>query len=169
MQRVTMMVLIGLAALGAVYAGTSTEELTREQKNTILVEMAIGAMNDGDWALMAGLYSPGFVQHSPGDVKSTTWAEHELAGRTIKQKIPTARFDIMDIVAEGDKVAVRGKTVVTYKKSDYRGGTKTVRIEFAEMDLFRIKDYKIVEEWCEYDTADWKIKMRTLKNVKTWR
>ena len=168
MKTVKMIVLIGLVMIGAVYAGTRTDELSREEKNKIIVEMAIGAANAEDWDLMARLYAGRFVQHGRGDLKTTTWKQFELACRTVKQNFPTARFSIQDIVAEGDKVAVRGKTVITYKKSVYRSGTETKRVEFTEMDLYKIENDKIVEEWCEYDTADWETKARTLSRVKMW-
>lgn len=169
MKKVKIIVLIGLVMIGAVYAGTRPEELTREEKNKILVEMAIGAMNKGDWDLMAGLYSPRYVKHRSRDVFPETWEQFELGCRTARQKYPTARIEIQDIVAEGDKVAVRCKTVVTYKEKDFRGRTETARMEFTEIDLFRIQDYRIVEEWCEYDYEEWKTKLRMLSYVKTWK
>ena len=126
-------------------------------------------VNEGEWELMAKLYSPRFVQHSPGNLKPTTWTEFELACRVIRQTIPTARLEIVDIIAEGDKVAVRCKTTVTYIEKSYRGRKTRHRIEFAEMDLFRIEDGRIIEEWCEYDSADWKSKLQKLSFVKVWK
>lgn len=168
MKRVKMVLLIGLIMIGAVYAGTRPEELTREEKNKILVEMAIGAMNQGDWELMAGLYSPGYVQHQPGNSKELTWEQFELSCRTVKQKIPTLRIEILDIVAEGNKVAVRIKHVITYKKYAFGGDKELQRIEYTEMDLFRIANDRIVEEWCECDTNDIERKSGPLKHIKSW-
>ncbi len=166
MKRVKTVVLIGLVLLGAVYAGTRPEEMTREEQNKLLVDVAIGAMNEGDWELMAKLYSPRFVQHGPGKSKPGNWKEYELACRVVRQAFPTVRIKIEDIIAEGDKVAVRTKTVFTFKESHYIRGPG--KVEFTEMDLFRIEGGKIVEEWCEHDTADVSAKMRKLRSVKTW-
>ena len=213
MKKVKMIVLIGLAALGAVYAGTKPKELqtaeqqqkrrlreamqksgmeiieqehqikmvatmpktkdpkkmSREEKNKLLVDVAIGAFNEGDWELMAKLYSKRFVQHNPGKSKPTTWKEFELSCRVVRQTLPTARLEIEDIIAEGDKVAVRCKTVVTYLTGQTWGTETEETIEFTEMDLFRIEGGRIAEEWCEHDTEDWKDKMRTLSRVKAWQ
>jgi len=164
-----LIVLIGLVALGAVYAGTRPEAMTREEKNKLLVEVAIGAMNAGDWESMAELYSPRYVQHRPGNTKTTNWADFELGCRNIKRLLPTLRYEIEDIIAEGDKVAVRMKAIVTYKQEHHFSKTTEHKIEFTEMDMFRIEGKRIVEEWCELDTADHKDKLWKLKNVKTWK
>lgn len=169
MTRVKMVVMIGLAALGAVYAGTRPEAMTREQKNKLLVAVAIGAMNEGDWQLMAKLYSPRFVQHSPGKKETIDWEEFELGRRIVRQKMPTARTEIEDIIAEGDKVAIRCKTVITFKEAPIGRWTPDGRVELREMDLYRIEGGRIVEEWCEYDTAGWQKELKKLKYVKTWK
>lgn len=168
MKRVKMVVLIGLAALGVVYAGTRPEDMTREQKNKLLVEVAIGAFNDGDWELMAKLYSPKYVQHGTGSAEIITWSELDLIFRVARQTFPTLRIEIVDIIAEGDKVAVRVKKVITYKESHSKYVRGNGKVEMPEMDLYRIEGGRIVEEWCEYDTAYVSAKMRKLRYIKTW-
>jgi len=191
MKRVKIVMLIGLAALGAVYAGTRPEELktteqqqdlvaimpklkeledmSKQEQNKLLVKVALGAISTGDWDTLGKLYSPRFVQHGPGQSKPTTWTDFELGCRVVRQKLPTLQYEIEDIIAEGDKVAVRLKAIVTYKERDFRGKTTNGQTEFTEMDLFRIEGGRIAEEWCEHDTADWKTKLRMLSLVKTWK
>lgn len=164
MKRVKMVVLIGLAALGIVYAGTRQEEMTLEHKNKLLVKAAIEAISAGDWEQMGEMYWPKFVQHSPGSSEPITWTDYELGCRVARQKMPTVRLEIKDIIAEGNKVAVRLKTIVTYKVNPHGIKTSAEKKEFTEMDLFRIEGGRIVEEWCEYDTTDWKTKMWQLKS-----
>ncbi len=48
MKKVSAIMLICLAVLGVVYAGTRTEDVTTEQKNNLIVAAAHGAMSDGD-------------------------------------------------------------------------------------------------------------------------
>ena len=69
MKTVKMVVLIGLVALGAVYAGIRPEKMDRQEKNKLLVKVAIGAFNARDWEGMTELYSPRFVQHWPANQK----------------------------------------------------------------------------------------------------
>jgi len=169
MKRVLMVVLIGLAALGAVYAGTRPEDMTREEKNKMLVNVAIGAFNDGDWELMAKLYSPKYVQHGPASAEPITWPELDLICRVARQTFPTLSIEIVDIIAEGDKVAVRSKKVLTFKESHSKYVRGPGKVELPEIDIFRIEAGRIVEEWCGYDSANVSAKMRTLRNVKTWQ
>lgn len=163
MKRVKMVVLIGLAVLGVVYAGTRPEDMTREQKNKMLVEVAIGAMQDGDWELMRKLYSPRFVQHGPGDTKTTTWTDFELGCRLVHNKLPTLRFEIEDIIAEGDKVAVRLSWRYRNKRWFSKQGNPEGDIGGTELDLFRIEGGRIAEEWCECDPKQY---MRLLSAMK---
>ncbi len=169
MTRVKMIVLIGLAALGAVYAGTRPEEMTREEQSKLIVRVAIQAINEGDWQTLSEVYSPRFVQHRPGNLKPATWKEFELGCRIARQAMPTVHLEIEDIIAEGNKVAVRCKTTVTYIEESFSGRTTRKKIEFAEMDLFRIEGGRIVEEWSEADMEDWKTKLRKLKYVTKWK
>ena len=164
-----MVVLIGLAALGAVYAGAKPEAMTREQKNKLVVRVAIQAINEGDWQTLSEVFSPKFLQHGPGNLKTTTWKEFELACRVIRQAMPTARIEIEDIIAEGNKVAVRCKKVITFKESHSKYIRRSGKVELPEIDIFRIEGGRIVEEWCEYYSANVSAKMRTLRNVKTWK
>ncbi len=154
---------------GALEGSSKTEKMTTPKKNKMLVEVAIGAINEGDWELMAKLYSPKYVQHGPGDPKTITWSEAELICRVIRQKVPTLRYEIEDIIAEGEKVAVRLKTVVTFKETYQHGTRGGGKVEFMEIDIIRIEDGRIVEEWCEYDLKDWDRKFEKLQYVKTWR
>lgn len=191
MKRVETVVLIGVAVFGAVYAGkvpvemsrveqsklalgaihaeSGPEPITREEKNKLLVRVAIGAMNAGDFEEMAELYSPRFVQHSPGSFKPTTWTDFELGCRIMKSKFPTLRIEIEDIIAEGNKVAVRLKTVVKFKESHNPSIRGPGKVEFREIDIMRIEGGRIIEEWCEYDTEAMKQKLRKLQYIKTWQ
>jgi len=169
MKKVKMVVLIGLAALGAVYAGTRPEDMTREQESKLIVRVAVQAMNEGDWQTLSEVYSPRFVQHGPGDTKPIKWADFELGCRIMKNKFPTLRLEILDIIAEGDKVAVRLKTVVTFKETYPHGTRGAGKVEFTEIDILRIEERRIVEEWCESDMEDWKMKLRKLQYIKTWK
>lgn len=151
MKRVKMVVLIGLAALGVVYAGTRTEDMTREQKNKLLVEVAIGAINEGDWQTLSEVFSPKYVQHSPVSSEPITWTDFELSCRVVHNKLPTLRFEIVDIIAEGDKVAVRSSWSYRNKRWFSKLGNPEGDIGGTGLDMFRIEGGRIVENWCEYD------------------
>ena len=163
MNRVKIVLLIGLAALGAVYAGTRPEDMTREEKHKLVVKVAIGAMNAGDWEGLRELYSPRYVQHSPGESEPATWTDFELACRVVHNKLPGLRFEIEDIIAEGNKVAVRLRWSYKNKRWFSMRGNPDGDIEGTEIDLYRIEDGRIVEEWCECDPKQF---MRLLRVIK---
>ncbi len=166
MKKISGIVLLIMVMLGAVYAKTRPETMTTEQKNKSLVEVALFAIEEGDWAMMAKLYSPKFVQHGSGGSKPTTWTDYELGCRIIHNKFPTLRHQIEDIFAEGDKVAVRLKTVITWNEvttfNKYRSKGPG-KVELTQIDIFRIAGGRIVEEWCELDSREWQSKLRGLR------
>ena len=169
MTRVKMVVLIGLAALGAVYAGTRPEVMTREEKNKLLVKVAIGAVNAGDWEALPGLYSPKFVMHIPGNRESIDWKEFELGCRMAKQFFNETSYNIEDIIADNDKVVVRMSSriaVTTNKGTRYETEKK---IEGTEIGIYRIEAGRIVEEWCEYDYTSMEGKLKAIMAGRMFR
>lgn len=166
MKKLGVDVLMGIVLLSVLCAGRVPEEMSTEEKNKLLVKVATQAINEGDWETLSEVFSPGFVLHGPGNLKPTTWTEFELAFRIARQKMPTVRLEIEDIIAEGNKVAVRLKTVVTYTVNPHGIKATAEKKEFTEMDLFRIEAGRIVEEWSEFDTRDWTNKLSRLEHIK---
>jgi len=169
MKKVKMVVLISLAVLGIVYASRGPEGMTSEQRNKQLVKVAIGAMDNADRETLQKVFSPKFVQHPAGNRKTVEWADFELGCRLAHQKFPTLHSEIEDIIAEGNKVAVRLKTVITFKETNEHGTRGAGKVELTEIDIFRIEGGRIVEEWCEHDQEDWNRKFLKLQYVKTWK
>lgn len=166
MVKRIVVVVTCLVAVGLLYASTGIGETNSEEKSKLIVKVAMQAINEGDWQTLSEVFSPKFLQHSPGSSEPITWTDFELGCRVTRQKMPTVRLELEDIIAEGNKVAVRLKTIVTYKVNPHGIGAKAEKKEFTEMDLFRIEGGRIVEEWCEYDTTDWKSKMWQLKSIQ---
>jgi len=64
---------------------------------------------------------------------------------------PDLRRSIEDLVAEGDKVAVRF-TVIGTHKGEFQGIAPTSKqVSFTVMDILTITDGKITEEWATAD------------------
>jgi steroid delta-isomerase-like uncharacterized protein len=72
-------------------------------------------------------------------------AEHWLAG------LPDYRFELLDLIAEGDKVVARMPFTGTQTGPvlDIPATGRSVRV--TEIVIFRIADGRIVEAWEEYD------------------
>ena len=151
MKNSYKVLLIGLSVLGVVYAGTGPDKLTDEEANKMTVRWAMNALNKGDWESMRNLYSPRFVQHSPASQKPTGWEDYELGCRIAHRKFPGHRYRIEDIIAEGDKVAVR---MILSIPIEINKGTRyetKKKFEVTELGIIRIANGVIVEEWVQFD------------------
>lgn len=169
MKRVKMVVLIGLAALGAVYAGTRPEDMSREEKNKMLVKVALGAISTGDWEALSELYSPKFVQHSPGSREPIYWNQFELGCRMASQLFDDMRYKIEDIIADNDKVVVRLSSSLNFTKNKDTRYETQAKLEMTEIDIFRIEGGRIVEEWCEYDYTSMEGKIKAFMVGRMFR
>ncbi|MGH2467788.1 MAG: ester cyclase [Candidatus Limnocylindrales bacterium] len=77
----------------------------------------------------------------------------KAAAQRVHASLTDVRFEIGDVVAEDDRVAVR-LTASATATGDFMGipaAGKGYRI--GEMHFFRIRDGKVVEHWHQYDGA----------------
>jgi predicted SnoaL-like aldol condensation-catalyzing enzyme len=79
--------------------------------------------------------SPDFVEHKPDVPKGTREATAAYLGGIIRD-VPTARWEILRVIADGELVALRAR----FTPAPGAG-------EYALADFFRVKDCKIVEHW----------------------
>lgn len=165
MKNAYKVLLIGLAVLGVVYAGTKPGAMTTEKKNKAIVRRAMGATDRGDWELMKKLYSPQFVQHSPGSREPTGWEDYELGCRIVHAKFPELHYKIEDVIAEGDKVAVRLSLISPKKKLLTTQRNPAGVMVVTEIDIIRIADGRIVEEWVEYDIKQFSQLLRVMTDL----
>lgn len=125
--------------------------MSTQDKNKLIVDVAIGHLNNGDWDLMSKLYSQKFVQHPPAGREKINWDKFELACRNTHATLPTLQYNIEDIIAEGDKVVVRMSSSATIKPKKPQRYFVPRKFQMTEINIFRIERGRIVEEWCEFD------------------
>jgi len=122
------------------------------EANKALVRRAMeDGFNTGNLALMDELFLPNYVRHEAGGPGVRSLAEHkaELASRRVT--FPDGRFTIDDMIAEGERVAVR-YTMTGTQRGAYRGIAPTGRtISRASSAFFRIEGGKIAEGWLVSD------------------
>jgi predicted ester cyclase len=103
-----------------------------------------------DLATLDELTAPYFVYHNPGNPDVHTHEER-------KQKIVSALYaafpditlNIHDMIAEGDKVAVRYSLAGT-QKNEFMGISPTnKRIDLSSLCIMRLADGKVAELWVE--------------------
>lgn len=96
--------------------------------------------------------APGFVGHCPPvpDVHGPEGYKRFIAGTF--QAYPDARFDVEDLVAEGDRVAVRYTLRGTHEGTTRMGVAPTGKeVEASIIGVLKFADGKIVEMWTNVD------------------
>ena len=124
----------------------STEE-TKALVRRIIEEV----YNKGNLALIDELFSPDYVNHSlpPG-------MPHDREGYKQMVRMNQAAFSdfritIEDMIAEGDKVALRFKHGGTHK-GEFMGVAPTGKeVTVTAMCIYRIEVGKVVDQWAELD------------------
>jgi steroid delta-isomerase-like uncharacterized protein len=88
--------------------------------------------------------------HFPG-MPPMDWNQHKQFLAPFTRAFPDLRLNIEDMVAEGDKVAVRVTATGTHK-GELQGVLPTGKlVTFTTMDFLTIIDGKVTEEWSTTD------------------
>jgi len=117
------------------------------EENKAIVRRYIATL---DLATLDELTAPNFVYHNPGNPEVRTHEERKqkviIALRTA---FPDLKLNIEDVIAEGDKVAVRYSFSGTHK-GEFMGIAPTnKRMELTSILICRLADGKVAEMWVE--------------------
>lgn len=122
-----------------------------EPKQT--VQAFVDAINSQDWARLDLLVAPDFVRHSIAAGESRVRSRADLADflRREYETFPDAEENILDIFAEGEKVAVRHLFRGTQDGAmgSYLPSGKTMNSEY--IAIYRVRNGQILEAWAEWD------------------
>jgi steroid delta-isomerase-like uncharacterized protein len=126
--------------------------LSKQEQNKQLVSQFFETLDRQDTEMMDQLVSStNYSLHFSG-MPPMDWNENKkefLAPFT--KAFPDLRRNIVDMVAEGDKVAVSINVTGTYK-GEFQGIPPTGKqVSFTAMDILTIIDGKITEEWATAD------------------
>ncbi len=119
------------------------------QDNKAAVEEMLDAWNRSDFDSIEGMLSPDFVNNNPPPVPGLG---RDRAGmlatmRYVRQGFPDARAEILNVVAEGDKVVVHDRVRGTHE-GEFFGVPPTGRQAVWEfIHIFRLADGRIAERW----------------------
>ena len=106
-----------------------------------------------DWnmALVDEVVSPRFTSHDwPEDGPTGPWAFRDYyAG--IRSAVPDARYEVDDLIAEGDRVVVRWRLLGTHE-GDFDGIAATGRaIALKGIAIYRVEAGLLMERWVVSD------------------
>ena len=122
--------------------------------NVALVRESVEAFNAGDMAKLLAVAAPDIVIHyaeMPGPLRGReTWQQgYEL----VRRAFPDLKIRVDDLVAAGDKVALR-LTLSGTHQGEFQGIPATGRtISYVSHEFYRVADSVFAEEWICSDTA----------------
>lgn len=123
------------------------------KKNKALVVAFVDAINEQNWARLRSLIGEGFVRHSVAAGESAVQSAEALVA-FLKMEFatfPDAHETLLDLVAEGEKVAARHQFRGTQLGSmgPYPASGRVLNATY--LAIYRIENERIVEAWAEWD------------------
>jgi steroid delta-isomerase-like uncharacterized protein len=126
-------------------------ESAEEQKNKQVVRQFFEALNRQDTERIAKLVSStNYSFHFPG-MPPMGWKEDKQFIAAINNAFPDLHNNIVDVVAEGDKVAVRFDVIATHKGEFLGTPPSGKKVSFGGTAFLTIIDGKVSEEWATAD------------------
>jgi len=119
------------------------------EENKAFVRKFLSVMDAQAWDDFRDMMSPDHTFHSP--LGPPVGRDEHVGIDQDFFKAFDAQHHILDLVAEGDKVAVRGKTTMVHR-GEFQGISATGKhLELPWLDIMRIEDGKNAEEWLAMD------------------
>jgi steroid delta-isomerase-like uncharacterized protein len=131
--------------------GSSSEQ---EQENKQLVRQFFELLDLHDTESMGQLLisSTNYSFHIGGMPSPVDWNEHKRLLTGVNNAFPDLHHEITDLIAEGDKVAIRLNVTGTHK-GEFQGIPPSgKKLSLDEMGIITIIDGKITEGWISSDT-----------------
>ena len=126
--------------------------MSAEQNKALIRRLMEEVFHRGNTSLVDELVAPDFVEHEelPPGIPPGREAVKQLP-TIFRSAFPDFKVTTNDVIAEGDKVAVRSTWSGTHK-GEFMGIPPTGKgISFEVIDITRITGGKIVEHWGQMD------------------
>jgi predicted ester cyclase len=129
---------------------TVTDELAAANKE-LLRRFYKEVYVDWDMSLVDAVVSPRFTSHDWPDGGPTGPRAFRQYYAAIRAAVPDARYEVDDLIAEGDRVVVRWRLLGTHEGS-FQGIAPTGRaIELKGIAIYRVDGGKLMERWVVSD------------------
>jgi steroid delta-isomerase-like uncharacterized protein len=117
-----------------------------------LVRRFLELYNERAWDRLGDVLAPEYVHHS--NAEALTADQFVRGAEWIIRGIPDFRVEVLDLVAEGDRAAVRFVGKGTHAASMFGEEPTSRQIAFYGITLFRADDGRIAEDWEVMDEGD---------------
>jgi predicted ester cyclase len=126
---------------------------TRSEENKALVRSYFEAYDTGDIEAVMRFIHGRHVHHPPGGDEAMDFEERRHDDEVFFSAFSDVHTVIEDQVAEGDKVASRITMHATHTGTYHGIAATGRRIAIPFMDIARVSEGRILEEWTEFDQA----------------
>jgi steroid delta-isomerase-like uncharacterized protein len=109
--------------------------------------------NKGNVGETETFLGPDFVSHNPFGMQIVGAREYGSAVTAFREAFPDLHTTLEDVLADGDRVVVRGTDRATHR-GDFMGFPATGReITMTWIEIFRMENGKAAEGWVESDSS----------------
>lgn len=122
------------------------------EENKDIVRSWVEAFNEGNLDAVDELLTDSYVRHDPNSPEVRGSTEEKQLIAMYRSAFPDLHFTIEDMVAEDDKVATRLGISATHKGELIGIPPTEKRLSFTAMEIYRLKEGKIEEQWVNVDT-----------------
>jgi predicted ester cyclase len=110
--------------------------------------------NQGNLAVADELVARDYTSHNRLEIEVLGPEGIKATARAQRAAFPDQRTHLDELIAEGDKVVVRGRDTGTHTGEPFAGIQASGRpFEITWIDIFRVEDGLLREAWLEIDTA----------------
>ena len=122
------------------------------EENKAVVRRWVEAFNEGNIDAVDELLTDSYVRHDPNSPEVRGPEEEKQLIAMYRSAFPDLHFTLEDIVAEDDRVATRLGISATHKGELLGIPPTENRLSFTAMELYRLREGKIDEQWVNVDT-----------------
>lgn len=129
--------------------------MTNLQVNKELVRrMFEEVYNKGNYDFADEVFAENYISHNKLNIQVLGPDGIKKTAREQRAAFPDLRSELLDVIAEEDKVVVRGMDTGTHR-GVFAGKAPTgKRFQITWIDIFRLENGKLAEAWLEIDAAD---------------
>lgn len=146
-SRALALVAAALLPAGPAAVGAAGDDSASDTNEALVRRVVDEAFNAGNLDVVDGALADGYLDHQAGPDAAAGPEAFSAFVRAFRATFPDVRVDVEDLIAAGDRVALR----VTWRGSQQGalGGIPAtgLPVEFGGYHIYRFEDGKMAEHW----------------------